>query len=341
MKFKLFILLVIMTTLFLGCSRQDNSDTRNMEQIYNEAGVPVEIMTIQPQSFVKELTFNATLTGYRQSAASAMIGGRIEKVHVKVGDFVTKDQVMFEFPEDAPAGQLAQAKSAFELAEATYNRMKNLYDKGGISRQELDGVKTQYEVSKANLDAVMQMLKVRAPIDGVVTAVNVRETDGVHAETVLAIVSQTDKMKARIWATEDEVCQIKPGQNATASWNGIVLTGQVTEVAIAMDMAHNAFGVDLVFDNAENLCKSGVIGKIAIQTYENDAAFIVNREVVQYDENGRYVYKLVGDKAVKQYIETGNENGSFEVVSGLKSGDRIIIKSLNLVSNGAKVKIVK
>ncbi len=58
------------------------------------------------------------------------------------------------------------------------------------------------------------------PIEGYVISVNVRETDGVHAEDVLAFVSQTDKMKARIWATENEVCQIKKGQ-ASVKLSGI------------------------------------------------------------------------------------------------------------------------
>ncbi|MCF7793428.1 MAG: efflux RND transporter periplasmic adaptor subunit [Candidatus Cloacimonetes bacterium] len=340
MRLKLIIFLVIASLLFLGCAKQEKAEQKNMEQIYKEEGIPVEVQSMQPETFVKELSYNATLTGMRQSAASAMIGGRIEKVHVKVGDYVKKDQVMFEFPEDAPAGQMTQAKAAYDLAESTYNRMQNLYEKGGISKQDLDGVETQYEVAKANLDAVLQMLKVRAPIDGYVTSVSVQETDGVHAETVLALVSQTRKMKARIWATEDEVCQMKTGQKATATWNGITLIGKVTEVAISMDMAHNAFGVDLVFDNSQNMCKSGVIGEIAIQTYVNDKAFVIERSSVKDDMNGMYVFIAQDGKAVKSYIQTGQENGSFEIIDGIAKGDQVIVKGLNLVTDGAKVKIV-
>ncbi len=340
MKSKLMILFVITTLLFLGCSRQEKAESKNMEQIYKEEGIPVEVQVMQPQTFIKELSYNANLSGIRQSAAAAMIGGRIEKVHVKVGDYVEKGQVMFEFPEDAPAGQLVQAQSAYEMIEATYNRMKNLYAKGGISKQDLESVETQYKVAEANLDAVLQMLKVRAPIDGYVISVNVRETDGVHAEDVLAFVSQTNRMKARIWATEDEVCQINKGQKATATWNNITLTGIVTEVAIAMDRGHNAFAVNLEFNNIQNLCKSGVTGKISIQTYVNKEALLVARANVKKDANGFYVYTMNGDNANKTYVTTGQENGSFEIVDGLEVGDKVIVKGLNLVSDGVKVKIV-
>ena len=340
MKSKLMILFVIVTLFSLGCARQEKAESKNMEQIYKEEGIPVEVQVMQPETFIRELSFNANLSGIRQSAAAAMIGGRIEKVNVKVGDYVTKDQVMFEFPEDAPAGQLVQAKSAFEMVEATYTRMQNLYEKGGISKQDLEGVETQYKVAEANLDAVMQMLKVRAPIDGNVIAVNVRETDGVQAEDVLAFVSQTNKMKARIWATEDEVCQIQTGQKATVTWNNVTLNGKVTEVAIAMDRGHNAFGVDLVFDNGRSLCKSGVIGEIAIQTYKNEKAFIITRSNVKKDVNGYFIYKVESEKATKTYVEIGQENGGFEIVDGISQDEMVIVKGLNLVYDGAKVKIV-
>ena len=340
MNFKWITLVLAAMLVFVGCARQEEAESKNMEQIYKEEGIPVEVQVMQPETFLKELSFNATLSGIRQSAAAAMIGGRIEKVNVKVGEFVTKDQVMFEFPEDAPAGQLIQARSAFEMIEATYARMQNLYAKGGISKQDLEGVETQYKVAEANLDAVMQMLKVRAPIDGYVIAVNVRETDGVHAEDVLAFVSQTKQMKARIWATENEVCQIKKGQEASATWNNVTLSGRVTEIAIAMDRGHNAFGVDLVFENSENLCKSNVISDISIQTYKNNNALIIARSNVKKDVNGYFIYKVESEKAIKTYVEIGQENGGFEIVDGVTQEEQVIVKGLNLVYDGAKVKIV-
>ena len=58
------------------------------------------------------------------------------------------------------------------------------------------------------------------------------------------------------------------------------------------------------------------------------------------DEKGRFVYVVNDDKAVKQYISTGKENGSFEVLSGINPGDKVIVEGLNLVSDGVKVSVV-
>ena len=340
MKARNFILFVLIILIISGCGKKQEMESKNLEQIYLEDGIPVKIKVIEPEEFVKVLSFNATLTGLRQSAASAMIGGRIEKIHVKVGDFVEKDQILMEFPEDAPAGQFAQAKSAYELANATYQRMKNLYDLGGISKQELEATETQFKVAEANWDASQQMLKVRAPIKGHVTNITVQETNGVNAETVLATISQTDKMKAKIWVTEDEISEIKTGMTAISSWQNNILNGKVTQVGMAMDLSHNAFGVDLVFANQDNLIKSGVLGEIRIRTYKNPSALVVERKNVKADENGDFVFVVNSETAKKKYVTTGHENGNFEIISGLETGDRIITEGLNLVSDGVKVKVV-
>ncbi len=334
-------ILLLSVLLFSACGRNKGEAAKNMEQIYDETGIPVKVMEMQPIEFVQVLPFTAKITGLQQANASAMVGGIIEKVHVKVGDYVQKDQILVEFPEDAPAGQLTQARSAYELSKTTYDRLKNLYDLGGISRQDLDGAETQYKVAAANYDAALQMLKVRAPINGFVTSVTVRETDGVQAETILVTIAQTKRMKAEVWVTENEICQINLGQKASFTWNGQVLAGEITSVAMAMDMTHNAFGIDLVFDNPDNICKSGVIGDINITVYENNKAYVIPRKNVMHDAKGRYVYLLKENKAVKQYITTGQENGSFEVLSGLYKDDKVIVEGLNLVTDGVKVKVVE
>jgi membrane fusion protein, multidrug efflux system len=341
MKREILGIILITVLILSGCGRQERVESKNMEQIYADSGIPVKVMEIDPRKFSQELPFTAVITGLRQANASSMIGGIVEQIHVKVGDLVKKDQVLFEFPEDTPAGQLAQAKSSYELAKATFERMENLFEVGGISQQELESVETQYHVAEANLDAALQMLKVRAPISGQVTSISVRETDGVQAETVLAVISRTDEMKSRIWVTENEIYQIQTGQNATFEWNNIILEGKVTSVAMAMDLTRNAFGVDLVFSNQQNLCRSGVVGDIKILTYENETALIIPRKNVLKDENGQFVYLMKDNRAVKSYIETGYDNGSFEILAGVEAGDSIIVEGLNLVYNEAKVKIAE
>lgn len=340
---KIMIIATIAVSLLLvtSCGRPDNNGSKSIEQIQQEEGVPVRVKVMEPEPFAKNLPFTAVLTGYRQSDASAMIGGRIDHIYVQVGDYVEKDQVLMSFPEDAPVGQFQQAKSAYELALATWQRLQNLFEAGGISRQDLDAARTQLTVAEANWDAAQQMLKVRAPISGYVTNLPVRETDGVQSETVLATISETRQLKARVWVTEEEICQIRQGNPVRAAWQEVSLAGQVSQVAMAMDSDHRAFAVDLILENPDNLCKSGVMGEIAIQTYSNPQAYLVERKVLQTDQNGPFVYLVNSDTARKVYVETGEENSSIEIISGLQQGDRVIVESLNLIGEGVKVRVIE
>ncbi|MBN1948279.1 MAG: efflux RND transporter periplasmic adaptor subunit [Candidatus Cloacimonetes bacterium] len=340
-KIMIIALMVISLLLVNSCGRADNNGSRSIEQIQQDEGIPVRVKVMEAEPFIKNLPFTAVLSGYRQSNASAMIGGRIEHIYVQVGDYVEKDQVLMSFPEDAPAGQFQQARSAYELALSTWQRLQNLFEAGGISRQELDAARTQLTVAEANWDAVQQMLKVRAPISGYVTNLPVRETDGVQSEAVLATISETRKLKARVWVTEDEICQIKQGNPARAAWQEVSLEGYVSQVAMAMDSDHRAFAVDLILENPDNLCKSGVMGEIAIQTYSNPQAFLVERKVIQTDQDGTFVYLVNSETARKVYVETGEENSSIEVISGLQQGDRVIVEGLNLIGDGIKVRVIE
>ncbi len=340
MKNKLMLLPLIFVLIF-GCSKKESIKSESMDEIYKEKGIPVKVKSISPEQFETYVTYNANLTGYKQSFASAMVGGRIDKINVKVGDFVKKDSVIIEFPSDAPSVQFIQAKAAFELAKKTYERMKNLYEAGGISKQKLDQVKTQLDVSKANWNSVKQLLKVKAPISGYITAINVHETDNVESRTILATISQTDKLKARIWASEEEINMIKPNQIAQATWNDKTINGKVIEIDQAMNPKHSAFGVNLLFDNPNNRIKSGVTANIKIFTYSTDNAIVLPRKIILSDDTGYYVYTAQNDKAVKRYVKLGKGEENVEIIQGLNVGDKVITKGYNIVYENAKLNILQ
>ncbi len=343
MKNKVLIpILLILLIVLNACSKRENTvKSKSMQEIYEEKGIPVTVKKIQPQDFKIYLSYNAVLTGYKQSFASAMVGGRIEKINVKTGDYVKKDSVIIEFPLDAPSAQYSQAKAAYELAKITFERMKKIYQAGGISKQKLDQIETQYKVSKANWNSVQQLLKVRAPISGYITALNVHETDNVRQKTILATISQTNKLKTRLWVTEDEILKIKKGMKAEAVWNGIKITGKVTETDLAMNPKHSAFGVNLLFDNSKHLIKSGVIADIKILIYENKEAMIVPANIIKSDEKGKYLFIMKESKASKRYVTIGKGDEQKEIVSGLNFSEYLIIKGSNMVYDNAKVRISK
>jgi membrane fusion protein (multidrug efflux system) len=331
--------ILVLINLF-ACNGNDEQ-AKSMEQIYKEEGVPVKIRLIQPQLFEKRLNYNAVLTGIEESTVSAKLTDRVEKVLVNIGDYVKKDQVLVTFPTDNPTAQYQQAKLAYDNAKSSFDRIKNLYDTGGISQQNYDNTKTQYEVAKANFEAVSQMVKVLAPMNGYVTGINVVESENVKRDEVLVTISRTDKLKSKVWISEKEICQVKIGLPALATWNGQVLHGKVVQVDMAINQNNQAFGAVLEFENNGNGLYCGVTSEIQIITSRNPEAIVVNVKDILKGTDGDYVFVNVNGQAQRRMVvQSERQNLDVEIVKGLNPGDQLVIEGQLLLGDGSKLNII-
>ena len=325
----------------LACNG-DGKQAKSMEQIYKEEGVPVKIRLLQPQLFEKKLSYNAVLTGIEESTVSAKLTDRVEKVLVNIGDYVKKDQVLVTFPTDNPTAQYQQAKVAYNNAKSSFDRIKNLYDTGGISQQNYDNTKTQYEVTKANFEAVSQMVKVLAPMDGYVTGINVVESENVKKDEPLVTISRTDKLKSKVWVSEKEISQVNVGLPAMASWNDQKMRGKVVQVDMALNQNNQAFGAVVEFENKGNGLYCGVTAEVNIITSHHPEAIVVNVKDILKSTDGDFVYLNVNGQAKKTAVVQGErQNLDVEIVKGLNPGDRLVVEGQLLLGDGNNLNIIE
>ncbi len=336
------IFLFAVPVFIAGCGSEGKEDVKSLEQIRSEEGVPVKIQEIKYQSFRKNLSFFTQLEGIKEATKGSMVGGRIERIRAKVGDYVVKDQVVIEFAQDNPGLQYEQAKSAFENAEKTYKRMKALLDAGETSQASFDGAETNYLVSKRNFESLSQMLNVQAPFTGTVVEVKVNEGDNVKSDIPLFKVAQLNRMRAKVWANEEEISMIRKGMKAYTEIGGRQFNGIVSDISLAIDPMKRAFYAVVEFDNPGLQLKSGMTVDIKILVYDNPRAIVIPRNLVMKDANGMYVYVADNSTAAKRYITNGRDEGiNFEISGGLKPGEKLITEGIALVSNGSKVKVIQ
>ncbi|MCX6584095.1 MAG: efflux RND transporter periplasmic adaptor subunit [Candidatus Aminicenantes bacterium] len=339
-KMLAIILGLSLVSAFPACTKK-NEEGKSMEQIYSEAGVPVRTQAIAPKEFKTVLSFNSELTGIKESTAYAAMGEKVEKILVKIGDYVKKDQVLLTFPTDSPSAQYFQAKVAFENAKTAFERIDNLYNKGGISLQDRDNAKARFDVAKADWDAVRQMVMVKAPISGYVSKLHVSETDNIDKEMPLVTISNTDKMKSVIWVSEGEIFAVREGMPATALWLGNRIEGKVVQVDAAMNMMNKAFRALVEFANPDNRLKAGTTVEIQITTSANPGAIVVERKDLLKEQDEYFVYVVNVGKAEKRKVSLGSQQGlDVEIRDGLNPGDELVVEGQLLLDNGSKVKTV-
>jgi len=338
----LLVAILICALLVVSSCSREQMEAKNLEQIYKEEGIPVRIRTIETQTFQQELSFHSVLSGIMESSVFALIDDEVEKVHVRVGDYVEKDKVLLSFPTDNPTTRYYQAKVAFENAQKAHERMQNLYNDGGISRQELDNASAAFEVAKADWEAVKQTVEVKAPISGYITKVNVREADSVHRDDELFTISRTDRMKAIAWISEKEISDIRKGMLAYATWNGQRVEGKVVQVDLAMNQDERAFQAVIELSNPGKSLKPGTTVEINIVTYSSPETIVVERKDLLKDNESSFVYVLNQGTAEKRLIKTGRHHDlDVEIIEGLNPGDELIIEGQLLLDQGAKVKVIQ
>jgi RND family efflux transporter MFP subunit len=340
MKKNAGIILSFLLLFLTGCSK-DEIESKSMEQIYQEEGVPVKIQPIAPTTFEKRINYRGVLTGIRQSSAHAAFGDKVEKVHVKIGDYVKKDQVLVSFPTDAPSAQYSQAKAGFESIQKTYNRMKSLLEKGAISQQDFDNVETQYEVTKADWETVAEMVRVKAPISGYVTKINVSETDFVARGAELMVIANTDQLKTRIYVTEKDYPLLEKGQIVEALWNDFTAKGKITQIDRAKDRKNQGFGVMMEFENPNHILPSNITAELHIIIQHTPDAIVLDKKNITTENKGNFVFVESNGKAIQKKIELGNRDElKFEILSGLNVGDKLIVEGHKMLKDGQKVKLL-
>ncbi len=338
----IFIAMIVAALMLAGCSsKKDTEQAKNMDQLYQENGLPVKIQQIEARNFSKELTYNATLSGINETSEYASFGARVVSVKAHVGESVKKNQVLVTFPGDTPAAQHDELFAMYKNANTTYDRMLKLYEVGGISKQELDNAETQYKVYSSKMDALNKMLMAQAPISGMITTMNVKVSDNVEAEQLLFTISDLSWMKARIWVNDNEMRLLHNGVKATATWEDITITGIVTRVSLKKDPLRQAYAVDLQFKNHGTIKGTGMTAEIKVETYANPQAIVVERKNVLSDAEGHFVFIEKGGVAQKARVTVGiNNNLDLEITGGLNPGDHLIIQGLHLLHDGQKVNVL-
>jgi membrane fusion protein (multidrug efflux system) len=327
--------------LMQSCGKDEQTE-KSITQIQQEEGIPVRVSEIKLRPFIKYLSFYSNLTGIKEATRGAIVGGKIEKLNFKVGEFIKEDQVVVQFPTDQLAAQYEQAKSAFENSEKTYERMKALLKAGETSQANFDAAETQYNVAKSNFKAAKDMIFIDAPFDGYLVDLKVNEGDNVKNDAHLFTMAQLYKMKAKVWVTDKEIGFIKKGMKAELKYNNKIYNGIVTDVSLGIDPMKQAFYAEIEFPNPKMELKNGTTVEPKILVYQNKNAVIIPRNLVQKDEKGTFVFVEQNQKAVKKYIMNGMDSGiEYEVKNGLKEGDKLITQGGTQLSDGAKVNVIQ
>ncbi|MBU1122153.1 MAG: efflux RND transporter periplasmic adaptor subunit [Candidatus Omnitrophota bacterium] len=238
------------------------------------------------------------------------INGRIEEILVKEGQKVK-------------AGQILAWMSSTERAAL------------------LDSALSQGQEEVLSWQDVYKPTPLIAPIDGDVIVRAVEPGQTVTSSDAVIVLSDRLIVKAQV--DETDIGKVKVGQAAVISLDAyphIKVKGTIDHVSYESTIVNNVtiYEVDVVPSKIPDVFRSGMSANVDIVEEGKENVLVLPIEAVNEDEGGKFVVvKRNGEqRTVNQKVEIGiSDNRNAEVISGVESGDKVIIKVKNYsLSNG-------
>ena len=296
----------------------------------------VEITVASSRPVRSEGTYSSTVEAYATNNIMPQQGGRIRKINVEVGDYVTKGQVLAEMDRL----QLEQLRLQVQNDEVEYERLKSLYEQGGVAKSDFEAAELGYKVRKTNLQNVEENTILRSPITGFITARNFDKGDMFSMTAPLFTVQQVIPVKLLVGISESEFTKVKKGDKVTLTVDAIpgrTFNGEIQRLYPTINPATHTFSAEVVVPNSDKALRPGMYARVSVVFGTRDRIVLPDKAIVKQEGTGqRFVYLLNEDNTVS-YIPVGagrHMGYEYEITEGLKPGDKVVVKGQAALKDG-------
>ncbi|HVT36501.1 MAG TPA: efflux RND transporter periplasmic adaptor subunit, partial [Nevskiaceae bacterium] len=201
------------------------------------------------------------------------------------------------------------------------------------------GARAAYDLAQLQLKDA----EIRAPFAGVVTARYIKRGNTIQAGTQAFRVTQMDRLQANLNVPERDIHKLKPGHPVKLTldaWPGQVFNGQIVRINPVVDASSGTVKVTAQMQPQDEL-KPGMFGRVEILYDHRDNAILVDRDAVMTEDQQQSVFVVDAGKARRKLIKTGYSDADhFEVVNGLKPGERVVTTGQSSLKDDARVEAI-
>lgn len=306
------------------------------EVVHNVEVVAASISDVPQQS-----AYSSTIEAFAVNNIAPQSSGRIRKINVEIGDYVTKGQVLAEMDRV----QLDQLRLQLQNDSTEYSRIKALFQQGGVSQSDFEAVELGYKVRRTSYDNLLENTILRAPITGFVTARNYDEGDMYSMGQPLFTVQQVLPVKLLVGISEGEYTKVKKGDKVDITVDalpGRTFTGSVNRLYPVIDAATHTFQAEVFVPNQDRVLRPGMYARVTVTFGVNRSVVVPDQAVVKQEGTGqKFVYKVKADGTVSYVpVSLGTHKGfQYEITDGVADGDVIVVKGAASLRDGDKVKV--
>lgn len=366
----------------------------------------VRIETVRASQVEDSYEATGTVRSKTRSVISSKVMGGIVAMRVHEGDPVRAGQVLVEIDSRDAGTEVKRARAGLResqdaldevdrsiraaeskkqaaeanrtLASSTLSRYQKLFERGSVSPQEFDEVRTRYEVAAAEAQTAGRMAeslsarrnqmlaridqakadvtgaqinvgysRITSPISGIVVSKQADVGYMAAPGAPLLTIESNSSYRLETSVEESQIGKIQQGALARVFIDALgehEMTGVVDEIVPASDPASRSYTVKIripteVSEGGSPSVRSGLFGKARFVTGQEQALTIPQSSIVERGQlSGVYVVDAAGVARLR-LIKTGRIYGDrVAVLSGLTEGEEIVTEGVETVSDGSRVR---
>lgn len=325
----------------------------------------ISMAAVGPNDIARQLTAPGAVKPDPDKIArvAAKVAGVVEELRKRLGDSVARGETIaiIDSREVAEAkSEYLAALANFDLQNVLFQREKGLFEKKITAEQLFLKAKAVFMESKVKLDLARQKLaaldmseqeisalpsqpiadlrrkEIRAPISGRVIErlVNVGQPVGGEGQAKeLYVISDLSVVEVELAVPAADLGLLREGQEVRLqNAEGRGFEGKITYVNAMITRETRSGQVLARFANPDFALRPGSLLEAEISLKQSRVKLKVPRSAVMIIDGKPNVFVRTADGFAKREIELGRgDEGSVEVVSGLKQGEEIAVSNVFLL----------
>ncbi len=363
-KWRILLLLIV---LYAGSKAYDYY----FPAAAKKGGGPQTITSVVVEKKDIPLIIEATGTTVSNSIVDIrpMVTNTVAKIHIKDGQEVKEGQLLFTLDDRNDKANYERLKALADDAQKQYLRAKELVEKNFISKA---GLETSFANAKSAASAArsaevqLSFDSIRSPINGRAGIINVFPGSLVQASNIVSTatnstatssvgsmvtITQLNPINVQFVIPEKDIPIILENRQGDAPLNVKVTIGntgkntyegQVLVIDNQVDPLIAAVRVKAQIPNEKLEILPGQFARVSLFANTLKDVIAVPTQAVVIGPNGRLVYVVdKDDKVTAKPVKVSYEYQGISVITGINSGDRIVVEGKQNLRNGSKVREAK
>ena len=306
----------------------------------------VRVAPASKATISRSLELTGSVEPYRMARLASPAEGPVVGIQVREGDRVKAGDGLLSMGRKKGVDALIiSLRDELKKEEDNLSRTRQLVENGALPGEELDQARSAFEKVRAQLVKAEETAGdyvVTAPWGGIVSRVIVKEGEFVAPRAELLEMYDPTSLVIRAAVPEKHAAEITAGMRVDVTLDAYpdqILHGRIERVYPYLDPRLRTRTMEVALDQLAELLP-GMFARLKVRITEINDAVIVPVEALVTTPNGQVIFVVEEGKAFARPVEIGiEEDNHMQIVTGLQSGDMVIIAGNEKLKDGAPVRL--